>query len=1100
MALSNRELVGRMIEELPEPLYEFLDVVLGQNWIEIVRQKDVQAGILGREYNPKDLSEQLKVITMRPGPVAKQAGQGVVSFASELRDVRNRWAHMAAFTTPDALRALDTGSRLLSAIGASDAAARVRRHHDDLNRRAVQSADDKVLRQAANVPASQGIKPWREVLKPHEDVATGNFRSSEFAADLYKVAFDPAVAPDYADPRAFFARTYLTEGLRDLIRLTVRRLAGDSNSAPVINLQTNFGGGKTHSMLSLWHLAAGKPLEIFPQELQELLEESGYQRDGQPLVARRAALVGNHIAPEGSIKEDGTKVHTLWGELAWQLGGRQGYELVADADRSGTNPGQGLHTLLSTYAPAVILVDEWVAYARQLVNREDVAGGTFDTQFTFAQSLTEVAKATSGVVLAISIPASYDGEDRAAGHTEEVGGQHGLEALKRLQNVVRRVADQWRPASAEESYHIVRQRLFEQPDADAQAAINATARAFVDFYTNNGPHFPKEARDYKYETRIKQTYPIHPELFDRLYEDWSTLERFQRTRGVLRLMNAVIHALWAGGDQAPMILPGSVPLYDNVVNSELTQYLSDSWKAIIDADVDGESSEPWKIDREKPLFGARQVTKRLARAVFFGAAPTIGSAQKGLDAQRLFLGVATPGDTPNNFHSALANLSDRATHFYSAQGRFWYDLQANITRRAKDQAERLHPEDVWQEIVRRLAATERGGSSFTRVHVCPEDSSDVLDTDEARLVILHPKYSHSKGATDSSALEAAHKITTSHGSGLRTYRNMVVYLAADARALESLDASVRDYLGWSDVLDHAAELDLTASQRQQAEERRRTADRTATDRLWLTYVWGLVPEQTDGGAPFTLMTVKAEGGVATSLTERLSKKLATEDLIRTRQGGVAVRMLLDRLPQLWSAGHVRLGDLWELYARYPYMHRLRDQGVLLTGVTDVLPVGWERDAFAFANGVDESGRYAGLTLPGDGRDHVATSATLLVKPDVALAQRERETSVAGERAQSGDGVRVTPISSRPDPEPSMPEKRLTRYFASKTLSASGAATDFAELSREVLAHLVGDTATEVRVRVEIEAERPAGFGEATVRVVSENANTLRFDQSGFEEA
>ena len=196
----------------------------------------------------------------------------------------------------------------------------------------------------------------------------------------------------------------------------------------------------------------------------------------------------------------------------------------------------------------MILIDEWVAYARSLVARDDLAGGTFDDQFTFAQSLTEAVKGTPGVLLAISIPASESGDDAqpVAGNAEEVGGAHGLEALKRLQNVVRRVADQWRPASPNEAYHIVRQRLFVAPDADALASISATARGFVEMYHRHADDFPREARDGGYEDRIKQTYPIHPELFDRLYEDWSSLERFQRTRGVLRLMNTVIHALWVG--------------------------------------------------------------------------------------------------------------------------------------------------------------------------------------------------------------------------------------------------------------------------------------------------------------------------------------------------------------------------------------------------------------------------------------------------------------------------------------------------------------------------------------------------------------------------
>jgi hypothetical protein len=215
----------------------------------------------------------------------------------------------------------------------------------------------------------------------------------------------------------------------------------------VINLQTNFGGGKTHSMLALWHVAAGLPVGQVPQETQELLTNNGY------IVTKvnRVAVVGNHFSPYGTTKDDGTHVNTIWGELAWQLGGSEAYALVAKADADRTTPGAALHDLLAKYSPAVILIDEWVAYARSLVGRDDLAGGTFDDQFTFAQSLTEAAKVTPGVLLVISIPASETGDDSdniVAGNAEEVGGAHGLEALKRLQNVVRRVAEQWRPASS----------------------------------------------------------------------------------------------------------------------------------------------------------------------------------------------------------------------------------------------------------------------------------------------------------------------------------------------------------------------------------------------------------------------------------------------------------------------------------------------------------------------------------------------------------------------------------------------------------------------------------------------------------------------------
>jgi len=738
MAISNRDRIGKMFELLAPALDEFIarsvatKLPEGASWTALVAMKDKKKGVEGKEYDRLDPQVQLRMLTeniphnLSAGwyPFDDAIGRVGQGYSKELREARNDWAHNKSFTDDDAYRSLDTAERLLVAVGAPVVAEEVKAIRLGLRRLTADKDDRKVLKSAAVTPESAGLRPWREVLAPHDDVATGNFQAAEFAADLYKVAATDDAGKDYAEPVQFFARTYLTEGLRDLINRAVRRLAGDKNASPVINLQTNFGGGKTHSMLALWHLTSGTPLGDYPQDVQDVL--AGTRFDELERV-RRVALVGNHISPSGSVKPDGTRVNTIWGELAWQLGGKEAFAIVATADADRTPPGQALHELLSAHAPAVILIDEWVAYARSLVGRDDLAGGTFDDQFTFAQSLTEAVKGTPGVLLAISIPASESGDDSqpAAGNAEEVGGAHGLEALKRLQNVVRRVADQWRPASPNEAYHIVRQRLFTAPDADALASISATARSFVEVYHKYADDFPREARDGSYEERIKQTYPIHPELFDRLYEDWSSLERFQRTRGVLRLMNTVIHALWVGEDQSPLIMPASIPIGTAAVNSELTQYLQDSWKAVIDADVDGPNAEPVKIDASKPLFGQRSLTRRLARTVFFGAAPTIGSAHKGLETQRVFLGTAIPGDVPGNFHSALAALADRATYFYSASGKYWYDLQANISRRAKDQAERLHVEEVYKEIAMRLASQAKTRGAFAGVHVCPEDAADL---------------------------------------------------------------------------------------------------------------------------------------------------------------------------------------------------------------------------------------------------------------------------------------------------------------------------------------------------------------------------------------
>jgi len=1109
VALSNRDRIGKMFELVAPALDDFIarsvasQLSANASWTSLVALKDAKKGIEGKTYDALDPQVQLRMLTENiPHHIASgwypfddaigRVGQG---YAKELREYRNDWAHNRSFSDDDAYRCLDTGERLLAAVGAPAVADDVKAIRLGLRRLTADKDDKRVLQSAAVTPGSAGLRPWREVLAPHDDVATGNFQAAEFAADLYKVAATDDAGKDYAEPVQFFARTYLTEGLKDLIGRAVRRLAGDQNAPPVINLQTNFGGGKTHSMLALWHLASGTALGDYPQETQDLLADTQF---GDLGTARRVALVGNHISPSGSLKDDGTQVNTIWGELAWQLGGKEAYAKVATADTNRTPPGQALHELLATYAPAVILIDEWVAYARSLVGREDLAGGTFEDQFTFAQSLTEAVKGTAGVLLAISIPASESGDDAqpVVGNAEEVGGAHGLEALKRLQNVVRRVADPWRPASPNEAYHIVRQRLFTAPDAEALASINATARAFVEMYHRHTDDFPREARDGAYEDRIRQTYPIHPELFDRLYEDWSSLERFQRTRGVLRLMNTVIHALWVGEDQSPLIMPASIPLGTAQVNSELTQYLQDSWKAVIDADVDGPNAEPARIDTEKKLFGQRSLTRRLARTVFFGAAPTIGSAHKGLETQRVFLGTATPGDTPGNFHSALAALVDRATYFYCSGGRYWYDLQANISRRAKDLAERLHPEDVYAEIARRLAGQATSRGSFATVQVCPEDATEIPDLAEARLVILHPKLTHRRSAADSDAMAFAKSATERRGTANRTYRNMLVYLAGDADRMEELERTVREYLGWSEILAKEDDLNLTASQRNQAAERRTKASDTADGRLTGAYQWALIPT----GQPIEIQAVKVEGQ-APSLAERVSRRLGNDGALAVQHAAPAIRHQLNTAAEkLWETGHVAVGALWRLYAEYPYMPRLRDRSVLDAGLTGPHLL-WEQEGFALADGYDEAtGEYRGLVLPTDGMTVSVTDATLVVQPAAAKAQRAAQQPAEpdpGGTPDDGPGGGGPDPGPAPVPTPAPPGK--VRFFGSTTLGADRYASDFKKLADEILAPLSAAPGVTLKISVDIEAIAPDGFDDAKVRTVKENADVLKFDSAEFEE-
>ncbi len=1114
MAASNRDRVGQGFELLAQGLAPYVDQRMtaaggagGGNWIALLEARDqARTGGGARSFELTDPSFQLRVLTEEWRVFKDSLSRVEQSFASELRDTRNKWAHNAAFSGDDTYRALDTIERLLVAIGAAAPADEVRRLRSEHQRVSFEAETKRLVRVQESVVsvAGQGLKPWREVLRPHDDVATGNFSASEFAADLHMVAFageDQTVGMEYREPVQFFRRTYLTEGLRELLERAVKRMSGDSNASPIINLQTNFGGGKTHSMLALWHLLSGTPTSDLPQEVQELIGDRAL-----PAHVSRVALVGTHLPPSGSIKPDGTAVGTIWGELAWQLGGAEAFRLVAEADATRTTPGDQLRDLIAAHAPCLILVDEWVAYARQLWGREDLAAGTFDTQFTFAQSLTEIVKTVPGALLVISIPASHDPErDGESGGTAiEVGGPNGQEALQRLQNVVRRLADQWRPASAQESFEIVRRRLFQDPSAEVLADISAVARQFGQFYLKHTGEFPREvtADPIRYEQRIKAAYPIHPELFDRLYEDWSTLDRFQRTRGVLRLVSSVVHALWVAQDAAPMIMPGTIPLDIPTVASEITQYLPDSWKPIVDADIDGLGSTPVKIDTERPTLGARAMTRRLARSVFMGSAPTLRSAHRGVDRQRVWLGAAVPGDTVGNFGSAIDLLSQRATYLYVEGNRYWYDTQASVTRTAADHADGLRerPEEVWKEIVDRIRATEarqRGG--FGGVHVAPDTSADVPDTEEVRLVILHPSAPHSRGSEDSAARRFAADVFEHRGTAQRIYRNMVVFLAPDSKRVEELTDAARDYMAWDWVYLRREELNLSPQQVRVVDTNRQRSDDAVTSRIAQTYHWALVPEQPDPKAPAVISVEKADGATE-RLADRVTDKLRRSGLLADVVAARSLRLDLDsKLTTVWGRGHLSVGELWGYYCRYPYLTRLRDRSVLADGVESALSAfTWEIEGFALAAGYDEAtGRYSGLVLPsGNAHFGAITDATLLVNPSAARAQQDKDAPpdvISAPGTTPGSGLEPTP---GPDVAP---PPANTRFFGVYRIDPERYSRDFTRLSQEILQQLTAVDSVHLDVTVEIHARRDDGFPDDKVRVVLENARTLKFEQSAFED-
>ncbi|MBU2074163.1 MAG: DUF499 domain-containing protein [Actinobacteria bacterium] len=1132
MAISNRERVSRALDITAEALGSFVarqlapHVPAGAEWPAILRALDEQKGNdkVGFLYAPTDLALQLRVMTERLGaigfPFSSALSRAEQNLAGELRDIRNRAAHGAPFNFDDTYRALDTAERLLRAADQPRAADRIKAERTDLQRAQIEAETRRDVRESTSISGLGDVEltPWRDVLKPHPDVLSGRFKESEFAANLHSVAHETgSTSAEYSDPVEFFRRTFLTSGLKDLLTQAANRVAGGAAAAPVINLQTTFGGGKTHSMLAVWHLFSSVPAADLPQEIQEILHAAGLA-DGERSI-RRVAVVGNEIAAGQARQRDGLTVRTLWGEIARQLGGKEAFDLVAESDATSTSPGDHLRDLLARYSPCIILIDEWVAYARQLGD-DDLPGGTFETQFTFAQLLTEAVAATPGALLLVSIPASdvrreADGTAAESVASDlETGGERGRAALRRLEHVVGRVAHQWHPASAQESFEIVRRRLFEQPDAQAFRQVAATARKFVTFYREHQGEFPRETTEDAYEQKIRSAYPIHPELFARLYEDWSTLERFQRTRGVLRLMSGVVKELYAAGDDSPLIMPGSVPIAADQVVGELTQYVDAQWRSVIDSDVDGTDSLPFQIDRERPLFGKRGLTRRIARSAFLGSAATLQSAHKGIERNHVFLGVAMPGDTVGNFGSALQMLSDRATYLFAEGVRYWYDLQPSLNRTVNERAANLHEDDVWAEVVTRLKQAGQAGADFATAIVAPTDASDVPEAEAVRLIYVHPQFTHKNKDTDSRAIRFARDVVANRGSASRERRNTLVFLAADEQRYAELESIVRQHLAWRSVVKDKDHLDLTQQRVALASAKVDETNKVVAQRIGTSWIWALYPRDRGENEPFSISVVRADGD-DDRLGVRTGKKLVKEDVLRVEIAPATIRHDLDsKLHRVWNQGRIRVGDLWDYYTKYPYLPRLRDKTVLIRAIEDVaMDIAWPQTGFALALDYDaESGDFKGLTVPIEDGPISVTDDTYLVAPHVASAQRAREQAAAESSSpvavdtqlspSNGPAAPATAADSQPATSNSSVVERA-RYEGRYEVDASDAdaiAGRLREVIDEVVRHIVSAPGAEnVSIVLEVSAENSDGFSESVGRTVRENSRVLGFDKSDFED-
>ncbi len=948
------------------------------------------------------------------------------------------------------------------------------------------------------------MKPWREIATPHKDVLKGALLQSEFAADLSAV--QRGTAPDeYQDAKAFFERTFITEGMRLLLTQVAQRLSGQGGE-PVIQLQTAFGGGKTHTMLAVLHLATRKcPLSEL-QGIPTLVEKSGLMDVPQ---AKVAVIDGNSHPPGQPWKHGKTAIKTLWGELAWQLGGSESFALVKEADANGTSPGKDvLRQLLAENAPCVVLMDELVAYIRQFEDGKILTGGSYDSNLSFLQALTEAAKQVPTAVMLASLPESE----------VEAGSARGIAALKALEKLFGRVQALWKPVATEEAFEIVRRRLFE-PIKDL-AARDAVCRAFADIYREEAAKLPSETQEGRYYDRLTQAYPIHPEVFDRFYEDWTTIEGFQKTRGVLKMMAKVIHRLWQSDNKDLMLLPGSLPLFTADVRNEMTYLLSQGWEAVIEGDIDGDRAESTEIEGKEPRFGKVNAARRVARTLFLGTAPSSVSTKpgtRGMDRTRILLGCLQPGQTASDYLDVVARLADRL-HYLNSSGdntadntRFWFDTRANLRREMETRKNRFDLKtDVRKRIEDAVKKVFANGTLFDGVHVFTPHA-DVPDDSALRLVILPIETMYLKDDPRAST-EVVLEYLRLHGQQPRHRSNRLIFVAADGVVINRLREVTKVALAWASIVEDVDEgrLNIDQIQRKQAEREAKAASDVVPKAVRECFKWLLCPAQDDPSAAKPGVESFALNTTSGTVTSELERVCRENELVIETWSPIHLRAKLKEL--YWKPGKPTVGAVafWEDSLRYLYLPRLKTREVLASAVRTGAS---SRDFYGTAYGHTD-GKYDGFAF-GDG-DISFNDTLLLIEPEVATQYDIDLKKLIVVDAPETSGSQVEPLPqtttiptsrtndgqvesiTKPAVVGSVSMTKPKSFKGSVEVSASVAKSKLNTIADEIIKLLVSDPNATVRVTLEIDAEFAQGASDTIRRAVSENANSLGFKVKDWE--
>jgi len=737
------------------------------------------------------------------------------------------------------------------------------------------------------------LTPWTQIARPHDDVIGAALDMGTYAANLAGVyRARHGIPPVYLDASRFFAATYLTDKLQELLR-DVLSVLGGGDGDRVLQLRTPFGGGKTHTLLALLHLARDRAgCAAVNDQIQGLPD---------PGPIQVAVLSGEELDPLSPMTSTGVETHTLWGELAAQLGR---YQLLAEHDRLGSAPGGDVLRRVLGEGPVLVLLDEVLVYvekARAVARADSTAGRQ---AMLFIQALTEAVNAHPHAAMVYSLQASVG----------EAVGAEGL--LSDLDKLVARIDAKREPVSDAEVSRVVQKRLFAELGDDQ--VHREVARAYADLHrrqlqasadTEDARREAATEAD-RLEQRILATYPFHPELLDLMYHRWGSLPSYQRTRGALQFLACTIHALWQEGTTTPLIGPGDVDLDDEATRGSFFGQVGERerYTSVLASDLTSGGSGAKVVDRrlgaDSPTVAQLAVGTRVSTAVMLYSFGAREGEDAGVLETDLTAAVLAPGLDRNIVLAALHELREEALYLHYSGRRYRYEPRPNLTKLIRDEANKYTSSEVLDEVRSNLEGQLRGSRG---VLVWPESPAAVDDQRPMFTVAyLHPDWSPDRTPPERFVEEAR--------GGPRQYRNALALVLPDGGQFDRARASTRQRLAAEHLYSQRARYGFNPDQVEELKEKAGTARRDTNTALIHAYDTVAVPVRTRRGeAPYALDRIDLRSLLTAgrALHERVTDALSSR---------VFSNITVDKLVTLAGLGTdrslVNCADLVEGFFRY----------------------------------------------------------------------------------------------------------------------------------------------------------------------------------------